>query len=141
MIYIDTNVFIYAIENHPKYGERCKKILEDLMHEKIKLAASVLVLVEVINVLGRLNKELHGNGSKELNISMNISAIESLPIVWLDLNLPIIERAAEYTYKINAVDYIHLASMELNQINEIISADADLDKAKWVSRIDPLRYK
>lgn len=56
MIYIDTNVFIYAIENHPKYGNKCKKFLEDIENEKIKVAASVLVLVELINVITKINK-------------------------------------------------------------------------------------
>jgi hypothetical protein len=32
--YLDTNIIAYAIENHPKYGERCKKILEDIESEK-----------------------------------------------------------------------------------------------------------
>jgi predicted nucleic acid-binding protein len=140
MIYIDTNVFIYAIENHPKYGSRCKKVLKDMENGRIKAAGSILVLVEIINVLNKLNKELR-HSARQLDVSLNIAAIESLPITWLDLNLPIIERAAQYNYAINAIDYIHLATMELNQVNEIISADGDLDKAKWITRTDPLDYK
>ncbi len=141
MIYIDTNVFIYAIENHPKYGERCKKILQDIEDNRIKAAGSVLVLVECLNVLNKLNKELKQSTGKQLDIGMNIAAIESLPITWLDLNLAIIERAAEYNHAINAIDYIHLATMELNQITEIASADVDLDKVRWADRIDPLEYQ
>ena len=141
MIYIDTNVFIYAIENHPKYGSQCKKVLKGIENSSIKAAGSILVLVEILNVLNKLNKELRHSANGQLDISMNIAAIESLPITWLELNLPIIERAAQYNYPVNAIDYIHLATMELNQINEIISADSDLDKAKWVARTDPLDYK
>ncbi len=140
-MYIDTNIFIYAIENHPEYGVSCKKILKDVEGGKIKVSASILVLVETVNVLNRLNKELKRGGKKPLDISLNISAIESLPIRWLDLNLLVIERAAQYDYSINPTDYIHLATMELNQINEIISADGDdLDKIKWIARTDPLDY-
>ncbi len=140
-MYIDTNIFIYAIENHPKYGASCKKILKDVESGKIKVSASILVLVEAINVLNRLNKELRNEGKKTIDISMNVAAIESLPIKWLDLNLVIIERAAQYEYPINPTDYVHLATMELNQINEVISADSDdLDKIKWVARTDPLDY-
>ena len=141
MKYIDTNVFIYAIENHEKYGRSCKKILEDIENSKIKAGASLLVLVETINVLNKINKELSRLNMKQLDISANISAIESLPITWLDLNLPIIERAAEYNYSINAGDYIHIATMELNQVNEILSADSGLDKVMLVARTDPLEYK
>ena len=141
-MYIDTNIFIYAIEGHTKYGAPCKKILKDMEIGKIKASASVLVLVETLNVLNRLNKELKRSGKKPLDISMNINAIESLPITWLDLNPLIIEKAAQYEYTINPADYIHLATMELNQINEIISADGgDFDKIKWIARTDPLDYK
>ena len=141
-MYIDTNIFIYAIENHPKFGSSCKKILKDVENGRIKVSASILVLVETLNVLNRLNKELRRGGKKPLDISMNIAAIESLPITWLDLNPLIIEKAAQYEYAINSADYIHLATMELNQINEIISADGDdFDKIKLVARTDPLDYK
>jgi predicted nucleic acid-binding protein len=29
-MYLDTNIWIYAITAHPKYGEKCKQILEKL---------------------------------------------------------------------------------------------------------------
>lgn len=58
MIYLDTNVVVYAIENHPKYGTACKKILEDIESHKLEASASVLVLVELINVLTKLNRIL-----------------------------------------------------------------------------------
>jgi len=56
MIYIDTNIFIYAIENHPEYGEACKRILVDVEKGKLKACASILVLVDIINVLTKMNK-------------------------------------------------------------------------------------
>jgi len=30
MIYLDTNVIVYAIENHPRYGKPCTAILSTL---------------------------------------------------------------------------------------------------------------
>ena len=55
MIYLDTNVIIYAIANDEKYGKSCKDILLDIDSKKIEVCASTLVLVEVINVLKNLN--------------------------------------------------------------------------------------
>ena len=140
MHYIDTNIFIYAIENHPKYGTVCKKILEDVESEKLKVSASILVLVEIINVLTKINKILKRERKRILDLEANIEAILSLPIKWIDLNFFVIERASEYTYDVNGVDYIHIATMEISSINEIISADGDLDRIKTIKRIDPLRY-
>lgn len=140
MIYLDTNVIVYAIENHPKYGMPCKKILEDIESRKLEASASVLVLVELINVLTKLNRILKRRGRKPLSIKENIQAVLSLPLVWIDLDILIIEKASEYTFEINGVDYIHVASMEVSSINEVLSADKDLDRASTVRRIDPLEY-
>lgn len=107
---------------------------------KLKASAFVLVLVELINVLTKLNRILKKRGRRPLNIKENIQAVLSLPLVWIDLDILIIEKASEYTFEINGVDYIHVASMEVNSINEVLSADKDLDKVRTVRRIDPLEY-
>ncbi len=140
MIYLDTNIIIYAIANDAKYGTACKRILLDLENGRLKACASVLVLVETINVLTRINRMPNLSGKAELNIRKNIDAILSLPIVWFDLNFPIIKRAAEYEYKVSGVDYIHIASMELNSVREIITGDRELDKVDSIKRLDPLKY-
>jgi len=64
MRYIDTNVFGYAIENHPVYGNKCRKILEDIFAGKLVAGASVLVLVELIGVLGKINQALQNQNKK-----------------------------------------------------------------------------
>ncbi|MCM8803598.1 MAG: type II toxin-antitoxin system VapC family toxin [Candidatus Omnitrophica bacterium] len=141
MIYVDTNIFIYAIENHPKYGKACKNILLDIESEKIKASASVLVLVEIINVLTKINRILKQRKKKPLDIRKNIDAILSLPIIWFDLDFLIIKKASEYTYNVTGVDYMHIATMEINSITEIISADNEFDKIKFLKRIDPKEYR
>ena len=138
-MYLDTNIIIYAIENHPKYGVACKKILSDIESGKLKVSCSMLVLVEIINVLTKINKILKNEG-KEIDIKKNVEAILSLPIIWFDLNFFVIKKASEYDYAISGVDYIHVASMEINSITKIISADEEFDKIELVKRVDPLRY-
>ena len=140
-MYIDTNVFAYAIENHPKYGKSCTRILSDIQQKKIEAACSVLVLAELINVLVKMNKALSSKGEKKLVIADNISAVLSLPIVWIDLDIRIIESASAYDYPVNGVDYVHIASMNENSISEILSADRELDRVKSITRMDPVDYK
>ncbi len=139
MMYLDTNIIIYAIENHPKYGNVCKKILLDIESGKLKVCSSILVLVEIINVLTKINKVLKKE-RKKLNIKENIDAILSLPIVWLDLNFFIIKKASEYDYNVSGVDYVHIASMELNSVKKIISADEEISKVDFIKRVEPLKY-
>ena len=140
MKYLDTNIIIYAIENNPKYGKSCKKILLDIESNKVKVCASILVLSEIINALSKINNLLRNERKKELNVENNINAILSLPITWLDLNFYVIKRASSYDYKISGADYTHVATMELNSINEIITADEDFNKVSILKRIDPLDY-
>ena len=90
MMYLDTNIIIYAIENHPKYGNVCKKILLDIESGKLKVCSSILVLVEIINVLTKINKVLKKE-RKKLNIKENIDAILSLPIVWPQSHKPLFQ--------------------------------------------------
>ena len=141
MIYLDTNIIIYAIENNLKYGNSCKKILSDIESNKLKAGSSTIVLVEIINVLTKINKVLKEKGEKELNIRDNVDAVLSLPIIWFDLNFFIVKKAAEYDYNVSGIDYIHLASMEVNWITKIISADKELDKVDFIKRLDPVNYK
>ncbi|MEM2921798.1 MAG: type II toxin-antitoxin system VapC family toxin [Candidatus Bathyarchaeia archaeon] len=140
MIYVDTNVFIYAIENHPKYGRHCKKILLDIQNERLKACASILVLVEIINVLIRINRILKKEKKKTLDLRMNVDAILSLPLTWFDLNFLLIRKASEYSYDTTGIDYLHVATMELQSVAEVISADRELDKIKFLKRIDPIEY-
>ena len=141
MIYLDTNVIIYAIENHPKYGSKCKEILNHIKTERLRAHCSVIVLVEMINVLAKMNKSLKIAGQKQLDIRDNISAVLSLPITWSDASFAIIHRASEYSYDISGTDYMHIATMELNGVNRVISADSDFDEVKFIERIDPLDYR
>jgi len=139
--YLGTNVIIYAIESHPKYGEKCKDILKAVEDAKLEVCASTLVLVEVINVLCKLNWILEEAQKEKLNIRKNIDAILSLPIKWIELDFAIIRRASEYEFKVSGIDYVHVTSMELNLVNEIISADEELNKIDFIKRIDPLTFK
>jgi len=139
--YLDTNVIIYAIERHPKYGEKCKDILKAVEDAKLEVCASTLVLVEVINVLCKLNRILEKAQKEKLNIRKNIDAVLSLPIKWIELDFAIIRRASEYQFKVSGIDYVHVASMELNLVNEIISADEELNKIDFIRKVDPLTFK
>lgn len=96
--------------------------------------------MEIVNVLTKINRIIENRGKKPLDIRKNIDAILSLPIIWFDLNFLIIKRASEYNYPITGVDYVHIATMEINLVWEVISADKELDKVKFIRRIDPKEY-
>lgn len=137
MRYLDTNILIYAIENHPEYGKQCANILKSIESGRVEACASVLVLVEVLNVLTRINRILRKEGKKQIDKRGAIEAIVSLPIVWFELSPAVVKKASEYDYSVSGADYIHIATMELNSISEIFSADEELDKVGFIRRIEP----
>lgn len=140
MKYLDTNILVYAIEQHPEYGRSCTHILRMIQNKKLTVGASTLVLLETVGVLRKLNGILKRKKHRPLDIHENISAILSLPIVWFDLNPVIIKRATRYDDSIQTNDLIHVVTAELNEMKEIISADTDFDRVDFLKRIDPKTF-
>jgi len=134
MIYIDTNIWIYAITAHPKYGKKCKQILEKLEKGEFKAAISVQVLSEVAGVL------YQQFGVKDT--VGHITAILSYPLEVIDLTPDIVVRGAEYSrdYGILPYDGIHVATALGQMVKKILSADRELDKVTIVERVNPVDY-
>lgn len=133
--YIDTNIWIYAIIAHPKYGEKCKQILKKIEAKKLKAAISTQVLSEVAGVLY--------NKYKVKDTTSQLNAILSYPIDIYIVHPDTIRVAAEYArdYGITPYDGIHIALAAENNITDIISADKELDKVELIRRIDPTKFK
>jgi predicted nucleic acid-binding protein len=134
MIYIDTNVWIYAATAHPKYGPACKTILEGIEKGEIEAVISTQVLSEVAGVL---YQRYHVRDP-----TPQLRAILSYPMKIVDVTPEIVLRAAECSrdYGILPYDGIHVASALSLLVDEILSADAELDKVGVIKRIDPLAF-
>ncbi len=134
MIYVDTNVWVYAITADPKFGKKCRQILEELEKGKLDAMISVQVLSEVSDVLYRRF------GFRDT--VKHVIAILSYPIELIDLTPDIVVKAAEYSrdYGILPYDGIHIASAVSSLAAEILSADKELDKVDIIKRVDPLEF-
>lgn len=132
--YIDTNVWIYAIIAHPKYGEKCGKILQEVEAKKLKAAVSTQVLSEVAGVLY--------SKYKVKDVTPQLNAILSYPMDIYLVHPDTIRVAAEYArdYGITPYDGIHIALAVEHGLKGIFSADKELEKVEFVKRIDPLEY-
>lgn len=133
--YIDTNVWIYAITANLKYGESCRKILEDIEKGRTKAIISTQVLTEIIGVLYRQYKVK--------DTSDQLNAILSYPVNVFLVTPDIIRKASEYArdYKILPYDAIHIAILTNQAISKIVSADKEFDKIEFIQRVDPLDYE
>jgi predicted nucleic acid-binding protein len=133
--YIDTNIWVYAIIAHPKYGEKCKQILKKIEAKKLEAAISTQVLGEVAGVLY--------NKYKVKDTTSQLNAILSYPIDIYIVYPDTIRVAAEYArdYGITPYDGIHIALAVENNITDMISADKELDKVELIRRTGPTEFK
>lgn len=130
MIYLDTNIFIYASIDESEIGKKCSEIISVHLNEKKDVATSCLTWDEVVY---GIRKKV----GKEISVIQGKNLIEMQNLFWLDTNNIIISKAQELmeAYNLKPRDAIHAATAIVNGIKEIISDDPDFDKIKELKRI------
>ncbi len=126
--YIDVNVFVYWLGNHPAFGRTSYEWVKKI--EKAprgKYVTSALTLYQTVMIIaGLTGKNLK---DREL-IEKTVNSIESLSgLRIMPLMLEDVTRAAELMkeYGLDYEDAIHLAAALRSKAREIISNDKDFD--------------
>mgnify|MGYP001087336850 CR=1 FL=1 len=132
--YIDTNIWVYAILAHHKYGKRCGEILKELEVGQLKAVISTQVIAELAGVLYSQYGVRDTTGY--------IDAVLSYPLDIYLVYPDTIRAACEYarSYRILPYDGIHIALAVEHGLKKVLSADKELDKIDFIERIDPLEY-
>lgn len=130
MIYIDSNIFIYATMDEGEKGEWCENILNKVQNGETIGVTSALTFNELF---WKVKKEKGFDsaiiaGKAFLKMSnLNFIAVDD-QILWATLEL--IKQ-----YKLEPRDAIHAACALTYGVNEIYSEDYDFDKISGLSRI------
>ena len=129
MIYLDTNIFVYAAINNGKLGEKCRKLLFEIVEHKIQAYTSIITWDEVVYAIWK--KKGREKALEEGKIFLTLPNIN-----FLNTNRNTVAKAQEIIEKYNLKprDAIHVASALTNNIKEIISDDPDFDKVKEIKR-------
>lgn len=133
--YIDINVFIYWLGNHPAYGEKSCNWIEKIENAPPgKYVTSVLTLYEILVIIAGLT----GGSLKDSTfIERLIDSIMSLKGLMIEpLRLEDLTRGVNLMreYRLDYEDSLHLATALRKNVKEIISNDKDFDKTN-LSRI------
>ncbi len=133
--YVDSNVFFYAKIQDGVYGESCSQVLRMIASDELDAATSVLVPIEVANAMRK-----YGMAAE---VAAEIRAIFSSRIDVYSVDGSDAQEAAEIFggARINPYDCLHAAVMKRMGLDEIISADKEFDKLRWITRIDPKSMK
>ena len=132
--FIDSNIFIYAAQAHHKFGEACKKIIQDIESSKIEATTSVLNIAEVAEFTDR-----NENRKAAINITELLLALP------MDIEDVVKEHEIDAlsffsSYKANYFDTIFVAVMREKFIDTIITNDSHFEDIKGINVIKPLDY-
>ncbi len=132
--FIDSNIFVYTAQAHPEFGQRCKKIIEDIEKDKVIGVTTSLNISEVVEVIDRFIGRNKSSAALELLLA--------LPIHIEPVYKEHIIMAKEYLnqYKLNFFDCIYLAVMEEKFIKTIITNDVHFEEVDKINVIRPLEY-
>lgn len=131
-IFIDSAIFIYLFEDHPKYAS----LLEPLFNnEAVKKISSVIMIAEVLTKpFERKNSELINHYQEIFNHLPNLS------IVSLDRESAILGSQIKAQYGFHLIDSFQLALAEKNNCVSFLTNDKQLEKYKNLSVVCLEKY-
>lgn len=130
-VYIDTNIFVYAILHHPEYGEKCSNIIRDIKQYYYEPHGSLMVAIELLGSLSRISPSI---ARKAVNLYLSIEQL-----VMHSVSEDVVQLASLINDIVNIkYDSIHAAIMILNDIPVIISNDTD-DWLKLINNYGKVR--
>jgi len=116
-VYVDTNIYVYAIIHHPTFGEPCKRVLIDIGRNLHEFHGSLLVAIELLGSLSKINSHVARRALEDYL---------ALPLTLLNLNEEVLRLASVVDEVVNIrYDAIHAAIMMLNSVSTIITNDVD----------------
>jgi uncharacterized protein len=132
MVYLDSNVFVYAVTHDPgknKKAEKAIAVLRSIEESRIKGVTSLLTWDELVWVVWRL--EGRESGIRAGSAFLKLQNLSLLPV-----NASVMLRAQELIdrYQLKPRDSIHIATAMIAGEKEIISDDAELDAVRETRR-------
>jgi predicted nucleic acid-binding protein len=127
---LDTNVFIYFLESHPRYGSWCASLLDLVERGHNHAITSTVTLLELLVQPYRDQKE--ALAQKIFALTTTYPALE-----WVPLTLNLADQAADLRarYRLSTPDAIQLASAIARNATRFYGNDRGLQR---VSEIDCL---
>lgn len=152
-VFVDTNIFIYAIAKKHRYKKTCIALLSKINQGEIVGFTSSTVVNELFHTLLigevrlkygnvetiRFIKE-HPNVISECTIAYGaLDDIFDSSIVILPLTLEVLQHAKTLSKKHNLLfsDAIHAASCEVYGIKHIATNDLDFDRVDFLKKWNP----
>ena len=127
---LDTMLFIYHIEDNPKYAAITEKLFDTIEHGSCKAVTSILTLIELL-----IKPKREGNLIAVGDYRDMILTFPNLMV--MDVNLRVSDIASDMRakYRIRVPDAIQIASAIVGGSQSFITNDEGLKKVKDVNII------
>lgn len=135
MIFIDTNIIMYAAGGEHHYKNPCLSVIKKILEGEITAVSDAEVLQEILYRYWHIGELTKG-------IQVFNDFIEIIPTI-LDVRRPDLLRARDLLKRhpqIKPRDAVHAAILLNHQIETIISTDAHFDQIRGLTRDDPLSF-
>jgi predicted nucleic acid-binding protein len=133
-IFFDSNVFLYAVGREHPLRAACLRALAEVESGTVAVATSSEVVQEVLHVLSRRDHRTEA-------IQLVRWVLEFVPDV-LPVRREEVALACELMDRSNlsSRDAVHVATMRLNGLTEILTADRHFAAIEGVRRLDPATW-
>jgi predicted nucleic acid-binding protein len=128
VLYLDTNIFIYATINTQDLGEKARSLLQKIQQGEEKAETSALTFDEVFWAVKKHNLELAFEACQAL---LNFPNLEIIPA---DRELAFSALQLIREYHLAPRDAIHAATAIAEKADCVVSIDADFDRVKGLKR-------
>ena len=155
-IFIDANIFLYAILGHPNFKSPCKDFLIKLENGEYEGITSTLILNEVVHKLmlaevikiKRLNSEyealklIRKNPDIISNLHStwnNYAYIKRYPIMIAEVDEKAMDLAVQISerYRLLISDAVHITTMKTRGIVDLASNDSDFERVPGINLWKP----
>lgn len=136
-VFLDANVFMYAIGAEHAYKKPCLRILSDVETGRLTAVINTEIIQEMLYRYSYIGRPDTG-----IQICQTILKypIDILPVTVSDAKQAVKLFKTYHDSGIKPRDVIHIATMQNNQITHLISADKEFDRLPSVTRVDPQAY-
>ena len=132
VIFVDANVFMYAVGMDAEWRETCDAVLEGFQESNVRVVTNAEVLQEILH---RYFSQHRPGDAQAVHRAARSLCDEIIPVTEQHTTRAL---ALLIEHKrLPARDAVHIATMEDRGIRTILSADQDFDAIPGVDRIDP----
>ena len=127
IIGLDTNLLIYFVQAHPRYGPWCRALFERIEHGQTTAVTSAVSLLEVL--VEPYRREDHGLVQSFYALLPGYSGLK-----WLPVTLEVADRAARFRarYRLSTPDAIQIATALDAGATGFIGNDKSLKKVQEI---------